>query len=975
MYIPYTFLDNIMLEKKQSVHTSETNPYIVDAERFISIEVHLDRIRYEKKPSEKAAAEINNRVARSRRKIDPKTFVEKISNGHSWTPSYFFRNRRTVGSWEGMWVIGQDFDNGFYLEEARSRLAEFGLDFTFAYTTFSDSLLCPKWRGGWILDKPITDKKFAELLLKRLLPHLFPESDPAARDIARLFYGGTQVLIEYQPEEVLTEAKLYELINGCIAYGISHSSGNERQFLASLRKNLEPYINIYSPQGSRRDFENSVGENPRKSFYDYLSDDLHPSFCANAQPVFAHELESVKNYDFDAACADVKILCDLKEGKQLSYHERMGLISNLMYIEGGLLWFQRCAANTYNDRPTSTALMKSLRERRYYPMRLENFSPYPEDRRFLNLLQVRKRPTAPIRLQEPKATMTLQQTEERFNKEFQAALHDNKNHVFLLPTGFGKTEALLHLNNVVLAFPTHDLKDEVSKRMMVRHTKSLELPHDLPSGALKHLNYLYKIGAYGRAHSFLKTLEQEYPSVKAYLKSFHSLHSSSITTLTTHQMCFWHEFKHLNTVIFDEDPLRSMLEIKSVKLSDLETLSRRVRSHPDVQDGIHPKDAQVLKDFIQMVLSGMCNSAILRPQFTFFDYTAIEREVSNNPIFDSCILGLLGADCYAVTEHDKEQYLNGKAKDLQIHYLSNRIGTLQGLERKKKRFIVMSATANEFIYRKLFGDTLVFHDLSDVPLKGLLRQHTEFSFSRYSLATDSDRKKQVLDDINESGKNVITFAEHKHLFKQALEEMHFGNVMGYDSYKGQDLIVVGTPHIHPITYILYAQALGIKTQPSDFAMQNRVVEYGGFRFTFLTYASEDIRILQFFFIQEGLTQAVGRARLLRENARVDLYSNFPLRQACITQEEEATVQEQQSSHTQIEEDVLAGKKMRIVQCANKSFVNHTVIPQADTLDRKSQIVTVTSLVNYHTIDVPLSGLKTITPVFTTSERKTKHRLT
>jgi hypothetical protein len=32
-------------------------------------------------------------------------------------------------------------------------------------------------------------------------------------------------------------------------------------------------------------------------------------------------------------------------------------------------------------------------------------------------------------------------------------------------------------------------------------------------------------------------------------------------------------------------------------------------------------------------------------------------------------------------------------------------------------------------------------------------------------------------------------------------------------------------------------------------------------------------------IESELEQAVGRARLLRENCTVDLYSNFPLRQA------------------------------------------------------------------------------------------------
>jgi hypothetical protein len=55
------------------------------------------------------------------------------------------------------------------------------------------------------------------------------------------------------------------------------------------------------------------------------------------------------------------------------------------------------------------------------------------------------------------------------------------------------------------------------------------------------------------------------------------------------------------------------------------------------------------------------------------------------------------------------------------------------------------------------------------------------------------------------------------------------------------------------------------------------IEYNGFKFMFNCFDNLELRKIQLGLIESDLIQAVGRARTLRTDAKVELYSNFPLR--------------------------------------------------------------------------------------------------
>ena len=105
-------------------------------------------------------------------------------------------------------------------------------------------------------------------------------------------------------------------------------------------------------------------------------------------------------------------------------------------------------------------------------------------------------------------------------------------------------------------------------------------------------------------------------------------------------------------------------------------------------------------------------------------------------------------------------------------------------------------------------------------------------------------------------------------------DLHFGNCAGCDILKGENIDVIGTPHQPEWIYKLFAYSLGYDVD--DRLKPNTQVEHNGFRFYFMTYTDKLLRA-----IQSELEQAVGRARLLRCDCVVNLFSDFPLRQATL----------------------------------------------------------------------------------------------
>lgn len=184
----------------------------------------------------------------------------------------------------------------------------------------------------------------------------------------------------------------------------------------------------------------------------------------------------------------------------------------------------------------------------------------------------------------------------------------------------------------------------------------------------------------------------------------------------------------------------------------------------------------------------------------------------------------------------------------------------------------MSATIPTYIYEKLYGDRVKVIDITNVEMVGKVIQNTKRSCSRSSMYAGTE---SILSILN-THLPTITFKEFISKIPRANKDMYFGNTSGYDSLKGLDINVVGTPHINNVRYKLISMVMGIQLKPLDFEMSFRKIEWGNFRFKFNCYNHPELMNIQLSLIESELIQAVGRNRTLREDCTAFVYSNLPL---------------------------------------------------------------------------------------------------
>ena len=554
----------------------------------------------------------------------------------------------------------------------------------------------------------------------------------------------------------------------------------------------------------------------------------------------------------------VKIFDEFLKGKWLPHDKLFGLATNLYYIRGG-----RSLMNTtmkyYNDlnqthyTDNNFNILTYLKKVSYPPIPIHTFSTYKEDEDLFDLISATKDQRGHVEQVEPIVRMTLGEAETRFLDRFGEVMDDStpdKIHLFILPTAIGKTEKILSANATIAA-PTNNLKDEIGKRMRIEYVTTPDAVVFENSSIKRKLDYYYSIGLPKKATAVLYDVINPKNSFKysandstlasEYLSKLKESYYSSNTILTTHARAIHSDFSH-DTIIFDEDPLNSLIDIKQVSISDIQKL--------DNQTQLWNND---LENIINYLKSTIPAEIVSTPQFVV-DIDALIDKVTvstiQTNIFDFFNSSFLVKD---LIDHDL------------IHYVVKRQLP------KNKKIIILSATLPIYIYQKLYGDRLNVIDIRDVEQQGKIIQYTKRSCSRLSL---NRYVKNISEEIGD--KPVITFKSYAHQFKNPVN-MHFGNCSGYDTMKGKDLAVVGTPHRNVIEYLLTAKVLGIEFKTTDTTMSFQKIEYNGFRFKFYCYLNEELRLLQLALIESDLIQAVGRARTLRTDAKVEVYSNFPLR--------------------------------------------------------------------------------------------------
>ena len=770
--------------------------------------------------------------------------ADYINSGGMYWPAEPVDPNKTKSNhnWKSQSILVFDIDDGTNPEDIKKMLINYNVPIPNIYhPTFSDTPEHRKYRLIYFLDEVLTDSIHRQELIFELYNAF--NADKQTRDQARHFWPGPKGTVEiWNPKEVSAQ-RLYEFAGLLYA----QRTGNSR-------RPLEP--------GRYRRMGDSEGWKQHDSSLQELR------FLA-------------ENVNWDEIASKIKIFDDFLKGKPLKYNQAMGIYLNLQWIKGGLELYANTLDkhkdvymsvrgtpnNNYGTpyeqfRHGIARLIKYQQHEdgiKYNPMNLNRFSPYESDWEYKNLIEAGTTKRGQVRLlTAPKELMELHEAEELMADAFREAI-DGPEGIYILKcaTGLGKSRLLENLRgDYTIAFPTNDLKDEIADRMQVNHSITPGMPA-VSDKLQERLEYLWSIGDYVSVRrlyaDIIKGRETDAgigdgDIVNDHLNQIHTAMKADGVVLTTHSRALEGGFK-APTIIFDEDPFKYMQLSGVLYVDDIKT---------------------ILTDTMLSFVGGHTYNNL--EKILKFLEGANEDIIVETPKFSFGVDDIISALNLTNIKSNIPKFLTS------THFIKRgdeiKFMGIRPLP-KNKKIIIMSATASKELYEIIApGTPIKFTDISNVKHRGIIYQNTYKSFSRRSMDSSTQRE---IEELVKDGYNVISHKKYMDFFGDD-NDMYFFNTEGYDKYYGKDLVVIGTPHANPDAYLLTASALGIKFTNTDTipSPHYQLIQWNGMEFKFSSYDHDDLRALQLHQVESQLIQAVGRARALRTDATVIVYSNLPL---------------------------------------------------------------------------------------------------
>jgi len=538
----------------------------------------------------------------------------------------------------------------------------------------------------------------------------------------------------------------------------------------------------------------------------------------------------------------------------LYYKELYGILLNLIQVDKGVDVFLNIINSSERDTYTNkdwTFYAKYAKKKKYIPQQCANFCPYHEKcQHEINMLEtavIQRRDI--VVLKEPEfVDITSAQSDlyNAFNKAM--AADDKKIHIIKAQTSIGKTHMYIdYLKNAdapcMIAVPTNILKHQVHRECIKAGIDAIKTPSiqeirdELPQDIYDKIQTLYATGNHKRANIYLKEKAKEIPVLKNYLEEKENVMNYHGHIITTHHRVLYSNESWLKKykIIIDEDILMTIVcNQEKIDLADVEEFSEKNRI---------PK---TIRKYLNKLLS-------LSEEYELFSVEPIEDHL------DEC--------SFNINDLMKGKYFYS---DGEYIYFYRRNGL------SDTKYVVLSATASEYVYEHFFGkDTIIFHECPTAKYKGQLIQHYGGSYSRAYIKKNMG----IFDNIKNKYGNIDTITFKK--YSSSDSELHIGNTEGINSLEGKDIAVIGTPHQPPFIYSLLALHMDCADTEQP---HYRDIVHNGYHFWFYTYKNEILRNIQLWMIESELEQCVGRARLLRNDCTVHLFSDYPIRHAKLTRD-------------------------------------------------------------------------------------------
>jgi len=852
------------------------------------MKLSLDNVCYSCKPQKGEIGIISKRIPENIVDME----IEEIANnlvqpyGKSWCPATFKNGRRLNENFQSQRLFGLDFDDGISFEDMIERCKKYNIIPAFVYTTFS-SVDNNKFRVVFVLEHDVEDVRVRNLVQLALM-NLFPETDKACKDGARIFFGGKELiysdydkiinipnliegLVHYftltMENNYLKKIKTFcsdvgvDMINGypkIIKEKVEESTSTPPLLLYTNRTCSSSVLfdyTIYFSKENRKDDDiimNNKEDKPKKIKYNVDNEKVKRD-------------KLIRRYDFDKLSTYCKLFKEMCQNEYWAYHlEIFGMATNLLLVEGGRTELEKIISqNNIYDEDKWNYYFNYINKMNYKPQSCNYFCPFANEcEHGINMIFQGKIPRGKINILQQPVLKSLEVAEAEFKEimEMLKVIKDDKIHVIKAPTGIGKTELYLDVQNTTIAVPNHKLKTEVLERMISAGNTNVvatpSLPENLKPEHKSKINRLYSIGAINSASAYIKSIAklENIPELLDYLKQMDVCKNHVGTLITTHQKLMFLRDDKNERLIIDEDIVNILIQQNHIKVSDFTKLIMHNFKSKEDQD--------IINTILELIKKAPTNEVQTMPTYVFKNAKNIEQVVIESGATTN-ILGFLNCSHFIKSSNE----FNPNSQDKIYFVVRNSLAD--------KHTIILSATANEKIYKHIFGDKLHFIDLGDVENKGKIEQYPQRSFSRWQIKESPKILKLAQELVQD--KPTITY---KNLSDKFNTIATFGASVGLDAYGGQDIAIVGTPHIAPIVYTLFASALGLTPRLNDFQMEYKQIKRNNFEFFFQTFSDDNmLREIQLYLIESELIQAVGRARLLRNDCTVTVLSNLPITQA------------------------------------------------------------------------------------------------
>ena len=858
------------------------------------------------------------------KEIDFDTFVDLVgNNGAIWKSSFMEGGAKNI-NFKCAYMLSLDFDNGISIKDFLENAKDLGLEPTFIYETFSSTDEFNRFRAIWKLKEPIETAQL-KTALQLMLMEVFRDCDNACKDLSRLWIGGKNVAF-YNPMNTLN---IDNLLNATISSitlksSFGHESRNIKSFCKKIGINIynkQPFIlksgekrpNLYNIYYREKD-KNSQKINILK--YDSFEFSLVDNFDINKNKNTSSKIQTIKGekanritIDFEKLSTKCNLFSDFINGEKLNHKEIQHLSFNLYESKGyPSLLKDTLINNEYNNWQNKYNTYASAVNYNYAPTSCSNYCKYYfECQNPTNIKAKYYQKESKAKKIEELPIISLEEAEKQLN-EVPNIIRGLTNNDFMLleaPVGIGKSELLMKidLNNTIIGVTNHKLGQELNARishrndvnlLYVRPLNIINMPEDLKA----LISRFYDLGLYGEVKNVifeeikrLNTLKKEenkdYPSyyddLIFYVEQLEQIQKASSLLLTHHRISFGHHSNKIDTIILDEDFLKTFIKYEAFNSDEIFNDLRNLITWANRFNSVGNKyynDYIELKDHIEafslelscnqdLWIENILNEITLNPKFRRI---IIEYMKENKNSLKTNFFKLIGSKAVSLTNNGFIHIADAEA--------------IRELESYK--VICMSATLNEnihtaFIRKYLPNKNIFYKSISNTKLRGKIYCDCSYAWSRDGLKNKTGKSEKSLQNIVNDNRyeNIITFKDNDLINLEGTGKIkiaHFGAVEGLDKYKGQNLCVLGTPHTSSKIYEGYYFLLTGKNPESKEWKVKRVKKYG-FEFDLNTYENETDSFLidiQLYFLYSELIQAIGRARALRYDVDIFVYSALPI---------------------------------------------------------------------------------------------------